>query len=125
MLSAERSLRLFRSTLGGARDTQFGGGVRGERVGLAVGGERPGAHVVGVARDGVRDGRAEVCVLADEARTRAAEGEAEEVVRDENLRVAVRARADAYGRHVQSLRHHARYLARHDFEDDREDSGLL
>src|SRR5438874_351606 len=96
-------LRLFRSTLGGARYPQLGGGVRGERVGLAVGGERARSHVVGVARDGVRYGRAKVCVLAHEARACAAEGEAEQVVRDENLRVAVRARADAYGRNVQRL----------------------
>ena len=56
---------------------------------------------------------------------RLAEGEAEQVVRDEYLRVAVGARADADGRDVERRRHLARDLARDDFEDDGEDARLF
>src|SRR5215213_5736443 len=108
-----------------ARHPKLRGGVGWERVGFVVGREGAGAHVFGVGLYGLVDGFAHVRVLPYEARARLAEGEAEEVVRDQYLRVAVGARADAYRGDVKRLGHGARYLARDDFEDDREDARLF
>src|ERR671926_1536643 len=101
------------------------GRVGGERVGVFVGREGARAHVVGVSLERPVHRLAEVRVLAHEARARLAEGEAEQVVRDEYLRVAVRPRADADGRDVERGRHLARDLARDDFEHDGEGARLL
>jgi hypothetical protein len=63
-------------------------------VGLGVGWEGTGADVVAVGADCGGDDFAEVCVLAGEF-WRSVEGEAEEVVGDEDLAVAVGAGADS------------------------------
>src|SRR5215210_2222590 len=106
-------------------EAEFVGGVGGERVRLVVGREGPVAHVLGVGLDGLVDCVADVRVLAHEARARLAEGEAEQVVRDEYLRVAVGAGTDADGRDVKRGRHLARDLARDDFENDGEGARLF
>src|SRR5829696_8705460 len=92
-------LRLLVARL--APEAEFGRRVGGERVGLLFGREGARAHVVGVSLDGLAHRLAHVGVLADEARAGLAEREAEQVVRAENLRVAVGARLDADRRDVQ------------------------
>ena len=85
-------------------------------VGLGVGWERAVADVVAVGADGGGDEFADVGVLAGEFRRRV-EGEAEEVVDDKDLAVAVGAGADADRGDVQLASDLRGEFARDGFED--------
>ena len=82
------------------------------------------AHLFHVRADGCLDRLRQVRVLLDEAR-RVALVEAEQVVPDEHLSVAVHACADADRRHGQRLGDPRRNRGRHGLEHDREAAGSL
>ena len=88
-------------------------------VGLGVRWEGAGADVVAVGADGAGDDFAEVGVLAREF-WRRIEGEAEEIVGDENLAVAVGAGADSYCGNLQLAGDLRGEFAGDGFEDDGE-----
>ena len=88
-------------------------------VGLGVGGEGAGADVVAVGADGGGDDFAEVGVLAGEF-WRRVEGEAEEIVGDEDLAVAIGAGADSDCGNLQLAGDLRGELAGDGFEDDGE-----
>src|SRR5579863_5651496 len=77
---------------------RFAGVIR-----LGVRGECAGADVVAVSADGAGDDFADVRVLPRKFRRRV-KGEAEEIMRNENLAVAVGPGADADGRDAQLAR---------------------
>src|SRR5438132_6808275 len=93
-----------------------------ERLRLLVG-ETPGADVVEVMRDGRARLVAEVGVAADELRGEVVV-EAEEIVEDQHLPVAVRAGADADGRRGDALGDHRRQLGGAALQHDGEAAGL-
>src|ERR1700682_295010 len=88
------------------------------------GGEGAVAHVLLERARGGFDGLTELGVLPNEFRD-VVRIQSEDVLDDEHLRVAMRARADADGRHRQRLRHPLSEHARDALEDDGEGAGLF
>ena len=86
-------------------------------IGLGVGRECAVADVVAIGPDGAGNDFADVGVLAREFRRRV-EGEAEEIVRDEDLAVAIGAGADTDRRDLELARDLRGKFARDGFEDD-------
>ncbi len=98
-------------------DVQFLSGFGGQAVGFRVGWVSACAYIFGPTADGVRDGLAQVRVLAHEAR-QFSERETDEVMKDQNLYVAVQASADSYGRNLNAISYQLCYLARDKFKND-------
>src|ERR1700761_7902137 len=91
-------------------------------IGLGVGREGAGADVVAVVADGGGDDFADIGVLTSEFR-RSVEGEAEKIVGDENLAVAIGAGADADGGNSQLAGDLGGEFAGDGFEDYGESAG--
>src|SRR6266851_951233 len=86
---------------------------------LGIGGESAAANVGAVIANGVGDNFGYVCVLAGEL-WRLTECEAEEIVDDQDLAIAVRACSDADCRDAQLAGDTRGKISRHGFEHDGE-----
>ena len=89
---------------------------------LRVGGEAAVVHVIAVLASRAGNLLAKIDVLAGEFR-RAVDAQADEIVENEHLAVAIGAGADADGRDAKFLRDARSEFARHGFEDDGKSSG--
>src|SRR5690242_21433487 len=84
---------------------------------LLLAGEGAAPHLLGIAGARLADGISGLGVALHESRREPAE-EADHVVEDEHLAVAMASRADADGRDGDALRGDARELRRHQLEHD-------
>ena len=90
-------------------------------LGIGIG---AATNFVGISGDGILEHAPHIGVLLDELR-RPPGCQADQVVKDENLSVAMRPRADADRRNRKRRGRFPRQIARHAFEHDREGAGML